>query len=101
MHMHLYSFTFDVRPRPENPDYGRIHSRDVTVWVANTTEGTAAAEARQLVDRYGFDITSDGEVREWDRDGGTSPSNSALTTIVRIVERDSYALEFGPEFPPL
>jgi hypothetical protein len=101
MQVPLYSFTFEVRPRPGNPDYGRILSRDVTIWIPSTAENMAAVEARKLVDRYGFDIARDTQVREWDVDGDRCRVNNVLGKIVSIVERDGYVFEIGPEFPPL
>ena len=97
----VYPLTFTVRPRPGNPDHGKIMFREVTILIPSTTEDGATAAAPELVDEQGFDIEAGGKARELNVDSDRMRASSQLGKLIDIIERDGRVLLIGSEFPPL
>jgi len=94
IHVPLYSLAFDVRPRSDSTEYGRIRDRGVAVWIPSTSQSAAAAEAREVVRRYGYEIVCEGEVREWDVTSNAVRSMAEFRAMLPSIQRDGFAFEY-------
>jgi len=94
----MYVIKYDVRPRPNNPDYGKVMSREVTIIVNESTSVAAEAAARSLLDRIECDVESQDEASWLDID--IYAAGTPGRAIVERAQAEGIALILGPRFPP-
>src|SRR5688500_409163 len=52
----IYLFVFEGHPKQSHPEYGAVEGADVSVWVRDSSETSAEAAARALVDSEGWSV---------------------------------------------
>ena len=92
--MPLYSFVFDVHPRPDSREYGHIRTREVEIWIPKNGQSAVAQEARRIVNGSGYEIDWEGEVREWDVTSEALRSTYPLRELLPAIRREGFAFVY-------